>query len=702
MQVQQKYWPNNTKEKLRLLTLFFLVFLLYWPFLRDVNLGMGDAHWYHSMMASALDQFKQGIFPIYVTQGFFNYFGNTIVRAPYYLFLGQLLNFITAGYFSSLCIQHFTVFFTASAAAYSMYCILKKIHPGRPTFALFFAFFYISTPAILGVIYAEDMYYSFMTLPFLPILFYGLIRAYDQNDFLSVILVASALSLLWMAHPPIALWATATCALFYCMRFIWLNTGYTHLLMVVGLFIVFSCWQFTAIYGLSLGSEYVGNFSKTYVDMVLSTLNLQMPGVFLPLEIHYTRHKLHFLQLGYTLWLALSTSLLIVIFIRSSRKYRLICSLICTATLLLFLYPLPWLGQFLWSLTPQTARNITNIWPNQRLYFPITCLVSIIGYIAVAKLYQLANLQQKKIIYFILLICTVWNIEQGYYFIKKFSLHWFQTNWTEKDNLFFHRAGPIDVNTHFFEGSYDPILKNKLLDANAKPILADDNEAFITNLCMKNSKPVYNKLFLYPETFYSENTTTGIQTEKYLLCVKYKNKPQQHLTIEITGKNFPSRYLEPSSLLNSEQISIIPFGWKHPTPYALKVSLNTLHKTIKPIQYGLIPYDSTMLPIHIKSLLPYHATINNTNGGKYLEVFKYYYPGYNAMVNGRPSKVLESPTHLIMIPVIEGPNDITLSYEGTNAMRLSFYISATGWILLLAYLIWRTLPLFSGARRDKS
>src|SRR3990167_10833047 len=285
------------------LILFILVLAIYWPFLLGVDLGAGDARWYHSLIASAIDQFKTGVFPVYVTQGLANNFGIALIRAPYYLLLGQLIHLTTFGLLNSLIIQHLTIFVSALSAAFICYAVLIKLCPKQRLLALFFAFFYVSCPAILGAIYASDMYYSFMTLPFLPILFYGLIRACYVNDFLSIFLISGSLSLIWMAHPPIALWATAISGVFYVIRFAWFRNGGTNLGIITGLFLLFNLWQFASVYSLNLGSEYAADISIGYVNRVISYLHQQMSGSFLPLGMigFNSADTLNsFLQLGFT------------------------------------------------------------------------------------------------------------------------------------------------------------------------------------------------------------------------------------------------------------------------------------------------------------------------------------------------------------------------------------------------------------------
>lgn len=193
-------------EYLPLLALTTLVLYAFHPFISGYNLGAGpgDAQLYQYQLHDALIQLKQGIFPVYIGQSEFSYFGFSFMRAPYYILLGQLLNILTFGHLNALYIQHLTVLTSILGAAFLSYYCFRRLAPMLPWVCFFLAFFYISCPGVAGLIYRSDMYFSLVSVPFIPLVFYGLIRMHQNNDMLSSLFVGAGLSAVWMSHPPIS------------------------------------------------------------------------------------------------------------------------------------------------------------------------------------------------------------------------------------------------------------------------------------------------------------------------------------------------------------------------------------------------------------------------------------------------------------------------------------------------------------------
>ena len=64
-------------------------------------------------------------------------------------------------------------------------------------------------PDVLAPLYGGDMYPTFMTLPFLPWLAGGVAQsAVAPSRWWPWLLQGAALAATWLAHPPIAAWAT--------------------------------------------------------------------------------------------------------------------------------------------------------------------------------------------------------------------------------------------------------------------------------------------------------------------------------------------------------------------------------------------------------------------------------------------------------------------------------------------------------------
>ena len=201
--------------QLELLCLLMLVIYSYGFFISGMNIGATDAHWYQLILHDALIQLDQGIFPTYVGQSEYNFFGSSNIRSPYYLLLGQLIYLISLGRLNAAYVQHLTVFITALSAAFITFFLFIQIIPTRRWISVLLAFLYITCPGVIGLIYCCDMYFIFMAIPFIPVAIHGLVRTYQKDDYMGYFVTAIGLSLTLMAHPPLAIWAIGSCFFFY-------------------------------------------------------------------------------------------------------------------------------------------------------------------------------------------------------------------------------------------------------------------------------------------------------------------------------------------------------------------------------------------------------------------------------------------------------------------------------------------------------
>lgn len=682
----------NQIEYLRFLVLFILVAYLYSPFITSFNLGNGDAEWYHYILHDAIIQFRHGIFPVYVGQSVFSSLGTPVIRGPYYILLGQFLDLITFRQLSALVIQHLTILFSVFSGAFVSYFLMVRLAPTLRWYALALAFFYVSCPGVIGIIRAMDMYNSCMVLPYLPVVIYGLIRTHQKDDIFSYIMTAAALSILYMAHPPIALWTTIVCMFFYALRFFFSGPSKRKFLLpflVPVLLIILNLWHFCSTVSLGLATEYYGGVDLNYADHVIPTLKAEIPGVFLPLGLGVG--PMVYLQLGYSLWLLIFLGL--IISIRSSNQFTTRSLLACFALLLLFLYPFPFITHMLWSLVPQAIDNITMHFPMQRFYCILAILACFIG---------ILTLRKNRIFSICLLLLSIWNIYQASYFIQLGLPSSNKTKTLLSSEVVFSYYQQVE-NTFmgvFPEGNYDPLLKNKLLDKKQLPIESFDDEKILLKKCFADEieKQQTIKLlipnlekFIFnnnsaPTPFLQLNT---LAHKKYLLCLKFKSIDLTEGSLQIIGSNrtVPYQRITPNT-----PETLNPIYSQHDK--TLLTHLNQItpqNGTMQIEKFGITQYNAAtyaQLPIYVLSLTPFKARINTNEADTYLNVFKLYLPGYQAKVNGAIVAVLETKNHQIMIPLLlEGPNQIELTYIGTKLMQTTFYISSIAWFILIIYFI---------------
>lgn len=684
------------KDIFRLIILTLLVTYLYYPFFSAKNMGAYDARWYQYILHDAITQVNQGMFPSYVGQSIFGFFGGPTVRAPYYILLGQFLHLISLGQLSALLIQHLTIIFTAFLGAFLCYFLFTPLAPKHRWWAVFFSFLYVSCPGVMGLIYGCDSYNSFMTVPFIPVAIYGLIRVQQKEDILSYFITAAALSLTWMGHPPIGLWLTIICMFFYLIRLIIVRKGLIAFPLVIFLLIVFSLWQFVNVFSLKLGGEYVGRVHD-YATLVILNLKSDLPGAFLPLR--WGKGSCPFIQLGYTLSFILFLGVGTVF--RAKNCFTIRSLLSCVILLLLLLYPLPFVGHFLWSLVPKFISNITFLWPQQRFYIIVAPLLCFIGLLTIKYIYTFSTIFIIRIITLVCFLFFFWNLYEAYFFIDMAQTRKHIGTWDQSENIFFipNHLLPIHYNT-LFSGAYDPQLKNKLLNNQLLPITEYDNEALIIEKCFNHRKnprdlvyPV-NSNIKFPLQL-SSPEYMNMKAVLYLklapakwkiLCLKMKRDKDTHLTIEILNFHDFSDYITGAH----EKIITIPIysqGLENKTQ-TLFLRKSGKAGEIEINDYGITSYDPMQLPIRVLSFTPYIAQVETKSDDNYLQIFKEYHPGYQAKVNNKNVEVLATKDSLVLIPLKhKGINRVELTYVGTLPMRTAFYLCSISWACFTIYLI---------------
>jgi hypothetical protein len=180
------------------------------PFFVAAVHGTGDAFWYAQMMADAVEQGRAGVFPVFAGQTIHQFNGAIfIVRfAPGILTLGGLVDLATARCLSPVVIQNLILSLTGLAAMISAYAVLALLLPRRRWRALALALLYITCPGVLGLVFNTDLFMSWMTVPLIPLVYYGVVRSFERSDLASMILIGASLGAMWWGHSPIALWTT--------------------------------------------------------------------------------------------------------------------------------------------------------------------------------------------------------------------------------------------------------------------------------------------------------------------------------------------------------------------------------------------------------------------------------------------------------------------------------------------------------------
>lgn len=699
---------STNAEPLRLVLLSLITLLIFKPMFFNVDIGAVDAYVYHEIIADALEQYRHHIFPVYVGQSLFSFTGTPMGRAPYLLLLVGLLNLLTFGKLHSLQIQHATIIFSALAGVYLMYFALLNIGPKKRWLAFVFAIFYITCPAILALIAKLDMYYSFMTIPFLPVLIYALIRNYQKNDVLSYVLFPASLSLIWMAHPSIAFFCTTICAIFFGLRLVFQPQIFVRLVLTGGLFALLSLWQFTTIISLRMG-EYVDmtHFNPTkYAEDLIAFYTSYFTGTFLPINLQNSVPAYY--QLGYSLWGALILGLFVAI---KKRNILLNYLLLCAFFLIALIYPVPYVSKYIWAHFPQAVIGLSSCWPMTRIYPVLAALCCFIGVFALQDIYSTQinkKYKWRSLISVTLLLAVSWSCFQAAPFNKYLAWYLFlKPAWLLPENAR-HRLEYTSGYNHnpMLEGIYEPALYNRLLNSDGNELEHYNNKKIMTEACLSNPHTTRDNMVSdlktsFPRQFNIQNgdALTPLMNlkispkVKYMLCFDmfisnaqgvFSVDGYKHETISVFRANAPTKKAMLIPVFTTENmekkltITLIQS--------ALENGIKSEDSFIKLNSFNLKPYDITQLPIQLHSLIPYHVTVHNPISFSYLETAREYVDGYVALVNGKEYQTRISPSGRVMVPLLPGNNEVKLLYKGTAIIRIAFYISLFFWMIVTVYL----------------
>jgi hypothetical protein len=702
-------------EIVRVLALAVATLFIYSPFMSARFMGAGDARQYNCLLSDFLAQNRAGVSPVYLSQSAYGWLGSAIVQRPYYYYLGGLLNVLTGDASSAVVLQHLTLLVSALGGAFVMYGALTRLAPSLRWPCWCLALLYIACPGLMGLPYVTDMYPSFMTAPFLPLLLYGIIRSFQRPDFRSAALVAASLAILWMAHAPIALWCTALTGVGALVQAAlvrrrlpavrcWLLTGF--------LFAVLSAWYFVSVFSLGqnatydLGKDFAANngppwsfLNPQFCEVVCATIRSTVPDAFLPVKDPPA--GLGDLQLGYALWLVAGIGA--VTACRRSAPLEQRTSAGLAVLVCLYLLPIPYVTEFLWRHLPRPF-EINYFWPQERLYAVLAALVCFAGILAF-RLFGLTSRASKGVLAAVLLVLCAWGLVEANKFRRRGKLIQIPT---DPPTVLFAENAAVpgyaprpDARPYNPDFSYDPVLENRLIaaDGDKVAVIASNMDRALKSHSVPAAslmlRRLETKVRMNAASSYTNGRCSGavplfklpIATgESWLLSFRFQTR-NWHGHFMVSGPQFERIYWLPTNSEGYKMIQI-PIWVSTRGRRVLSVDLVSDNRQMEAepfvevdlASWGMYSHDD--LPVQVHSLVPYAATVHAARACA-LETHKLYYPGYEARVNGREAPVQRSPDGMVMVPLAEGANEVEVRYVGTPAMRAAFLVCAAAWLLLV-------------------
>ena len=671
---------------------------LMWPYLARGLVGAGDARWYANTVADYVVQMRAGFFPLWIGQSDYSFYGGIfpLRMAPYLAHLTGIIDLLTARQLPPYAVINAALVVSLIAGLMTMYVSLGRISGERPWINLGLAFCYGLCPGVLGLAYAQDLYMSFCTLPFLPVALLGVVRSFDGKHFEARLLMAGGVAATWLAHPPIGLWCGlvvgVTQIVRLCTQNSWRHT-WKYDVAGAGCFVLLAGYSFVSVW--SLGPRANVQIPVANLDLFLKNA---FPGNWLPIQP--TGISLHNLQLGYGLT---ALAVAVAIFARASGPRLVRVFLWCTAGLIVLLLPIPYLTEHLWGLLPQAVLNITNIFPMQRLLVvSATCVVMAS---AVWLRGIRSNDQALTLFRFLLSAALIWGGLEASKFIDRANQ--ISPGWNDTMRLFrpenrdmthsvidHHQVQP----RYFNHGVTDYQLEHRFLSLDRKEIIRNATDAIIAGFGPGTGGEAHRLLGQFTGKPEKELVALNLEprftlepNKHYLLVLEFLNLDYTGV-LKFEGQNFMRVYGLPEA--GNERA----FGAKRANARWLSLWQTTgqpeevrlLWLPTKPgaqveayipfANYKLLEYDPTALDVVVESLLPYRAVVK-APAASYLETPRLYIPNYSALVDGRPAPVEMSPDGFVMVRLEPGRHVLELHYLAPIATRLAYYLGLASWLI---------------------
>jgi hypothetical protein len=666
------------------------------PFWSDCGLGSHEAYNYSLTVADFVTQARAGEFPVYVGQSEFAWNGriHPLRTAPYLTYLAGLLDFATGRTLGFWTLQNLVVGLSLLGGVLSCHYCLRRAVPelGDSTAALLAAAYGLS-PGLLAPAYAMDLYMTVMTAPWIPVVLGGLIRARRTGTFGAYAQIAIGLAATWLAHPPVAFWLTAACALAGLSILVtarprgraWLAAGGAGLLFLV-----------LAGYGLVSALTVQGYHAITHVKdvhLLLTETRHEFAAALRP--VSGTADRLGDFQLGYAYWALLATGLALAVWRRQALALVFIAISVFFLALTL---PVPGVQAWLWDQLPTLASSLTNQWPMQRLYLLVTALAIFAFALAWRPPARPWTGLRRDLLHLLLAAVVLWTGWEALHFVAR----GFATRLEPAASHRVHRPENVDLTVTsfallgtppwFVNGVMDPAMEFRLRAPFDARVVADNATAPFPESAAGGTFRVIdsgpNRLTLGPQL----TLQPGM---RYRLTFDFRIPPQP-LVLQLRGREFFREYALPAAGG--------PEGFGMQPGASRSLSLWTTGEKPEDIELWLVaPGIETQvwtrfadfkleatkldqLPVAVASLVPLRVRVHAASAG-YLEAPRMFLPGYAATVDRRSVPVQASPDGLVLVPVPAGRSQVEISYPGSARLRAAFWLTLAGWTGVLAGLI---------------
>lgn len=693
---------TDSPEIQRLAWLLLIAGFLMHPYATTRLVGGGDAEHYVRQLADFLTQVRDGQFPVFVGQSPLALDGavHPLRTAPYFQYAGGLLAVLTGFTLAPAALQNLLLVTSFLAAIVGCYAALCLAVPARRWECLWLALLYGTSPAILTLAYGGDMFATWMTLPWLPWLFLGVIVSWRKGvDGKGLVLQAVTLAFLWLAHAPVALWASLVVLASELTRLA--SARFTPALILrqagaASLCLLLCSYVFFSVSSLDVPANPYLEFELAR-GVVFRVLTENWHGWFrlVSPEGNNLMSDLH---------LSPGLLLLAVAGVATAWRTRGAAPVLAVVAFALGMLLMPSaVTERFWTTLPAFLMTVTEKWPAQRLYPLLSALLPFLGALALTHP-RLGTPRIRRGVLMVLAACVVWSgwearkfVHHGQAIVRsadattRFFLpenntvsRYSYEMWGYLPKTF--SFGHMDLEAH--HRLIDP-LYGQVLDSNALAIY----RAGATG-------PVH-RFVPTSEGGYFSPTITLEPGESCFLSFDFQGwEPSGTLLVE--GRRLARQYSLPASG------GVGAFGIRpgHKPGFTLRnLGTEAEQVDLRFVQdrhsgsaaratITVLPYDGSVLPFRLHSLQPYELDVTTPAGG-WVETPRVLIPGYRVTIDGQPAEVRRSPNGLLMTKVGPGTHRLNIAYTAPPSVAVSF------WVSLLAIAVVGTLLVTAQVARSE-
>jgi hypothetical protein len=661
------------------------------PFLTTRATGTSEAYNYSLAVADAVTQARAGEWPVLVGQTEFAFNGriHPVRTAPYLTAFACALDLLTFHQLGFWTLQNLTLALSLLAGALTCYWALRRVTPVAPDTAALLAAAYILSPGVLAPVYAMDLYMTVMTVPFIPLALAANLVLFQRRTFAGLAWLAATLAACWLAHPPVALWLCVATGLIQLIALLFQRPQVRDFPAALG-----AALLFLTLAGFGLASALTitpyGDITHVHdTSSILREVHRAFPDSLRPVSAQ--ANKLTDFQLGFFYWACAGAALGLAVWRRNAAALALLA---VTALFLVLLIPVPGLTAWLWDHAPTLFLNLTNQWPMQRLYLPMTALVLF----ALALVWRPPNPTATGIrdFYRILLVVAAgWTGWQSWHFIGR----GFSSRLSPAATLRSHFSSNLELTLisyailgtpgDYTNGVMDPEFDFRLTAAYGSRELASNWTAPLPASPENLRGTLVATPGDSPDVLDLSRHFTLQPGARYRLTLKFLVAPAEAI-LQLRGVSLFRQHPLPAAggprgfgmrPGNNPSLTV----WtSQSTPEVMDLRVvgpglaNGPWRGLPFVEFTFERIDPHALPVELQSLLPLRAVVRAAEPG-YLLTPRMFIAGYAATVNARPVRVQSSIEGRLMLAVPAGESQVEVHYVGPTLVRWTYRLACLGW-----------------------